>query len=330
MGKGRALTLAQQAQLDIMQQLGVSIHDMARRIGKSRCSIRGYLRDPDHYGTKLKNSSGRPRKLTIREERSIVRSVSNSPKSINDVRQELNLKVCKNTVRNVIKRSGVIVRQRMMKVPKLTDAHKVRRLDFAKTNMATQWKNVVFSDEKKWNLDGPDGNRSYWRDLRKDPQMFSRRNFGGGSLMIWGSFCDGKKLNLQFITTRETSVSYQKTLQTAIVPFFRNRRRSHIFQQDNAPIHKSNSTLAWLAAKGIKDMTWPACSPDLNPIENLWGILARRVYKNGRQFNSVQELKDSVQEEWDRVSSVELQNLVASMPNRICEVIRNDGGETSY
>ncbi|CAO4381249.1 unnamed protein product [Caenorhabditis nigoni] len=286
MARGRCITLVQQAQLDVMQQLGVSLSEMARRIGKNRDAVRRYLSDPVQYGLKRKTSSGRPRKLTIREERSIVRSVSNSPKSLNDVREELKLNVCKNT--------------------------------------------VVFSDEKKWNLDGPDGYRSYWRDLRKDPRMFSRRNFGGGSLMVWGAFCDGRKLDLQFITTRETSDSYQKTLQIAVVPFFRNRRRSHIFQQDNAPIHKSNSTLAWLAAKGIKDMKWPACSPDLNPIENLWGILARRVYKNGRQFNSIQELKDAVQEEWDRVTSVELQNLVASMPNRVCEVIKKDGGETSY
>uniref|UniRef100_A0A8R1E997 Uncharacterized protein n=1 Tax=Caenorhabditis japonica TaxID=281687 RepID=A0A8R1E997_CAEJA len=73
----------------------------------------------------------------------------------------------------------------MMKVAKLSDRHKEKRMDFVMVNLATKWENILFSDEKKWNLDGPDGNRSYWRDLRKDPQLFSKRNFGGGSLMVW-------------------------------------------------------------------------------------------------------------------------------------------------
>ena len=46
---------------------------------------------------------------------------------------------------------------------------------------------VVFSDEKKFNLDGPDGSQCYWHDLRKK-QLFSKRLFGGGSVMVWGDF----------------------------------------------------------------------------------------------------------------------------------------------
>ncbi|KHJ95550.1 hypothetical protein OESDEN_04504 [Oesophagostomum dentatum] len=45
---------------------------------------------------------------------------------------------------------------------------------------------VIWSDEKKFNLDGCDGQRSYWHDIRKEPMYFNRRNFGGDFLMIWG------------------------------------------------------------------------------------------------------------------------------------------------
>uniref|UniRef100_A0A8R1IXX9 Integrase catalytic domain-containing protein n=1 Tax=Caenorhabditis japonica TaxID=281687 RepID=A0A8R1IXX9_CAEJA len=50
-----------------------------------------------------------------------------------------------------------------------------------------------------------------------------------------------------------------------ICPFFRNRRRSHTFQQDNAAIHFSNFTKNLFAPEGIKVLDWPACSPGLNP-----------------------------------------------------------------
>ena len=43
----------------------------------------------------------------------------------------------------------------------------------------------MFSDEKKFDLDGPDG---YWYDLRKEKQLFSKTLFGGGSVMVWGNF----------------------------------------------------------------------------------------------------------------------------------------------
>ncbi|UMM25849.1 hypothetical protein L5515_005500 [Caenorhabditis briggsae] len=76
-----------------------------------------------------------------------------------------------------------IVRAKLMSAPMLTDAHKANRLQFARNNMATDWDKIIFSDEKKFNLDGPDGFNSYWHDLKKDPLHFSKRNFGGGRLM---------------------------------------------------------------------------------------------------------------------------------------------------
>jgi hypothetical protein len=88
---------------------------------------------------------------------------------------------------------------------------------------------IIFSDEKKFNLDGPDGCRFYWRDLRKDQRYFSKRNFGGGSLMVWGAFSFCGVLPLAFISCRMDSCEYQNVLETNLLPFIRRHSRKKSF-----------------------------------------------------------------------------------------------------
>jgi hypothetical protein len=82
--------------------------------------------------------------------------------------------------------------------------------------------------------------------------------------------------------------------------------------------------------QGIRVLSWPSLSPDLNIIENVWGILTRRVYRNGRQFNTINELKTAISEEWERLTITELRKLFATIPSRIFQVINRNGGLTKY
>ena len=77
-------------------------------------------------------------------------------------------------------------------------------------------------------------------------------------------------------------------------------------------------------------MDWPACSPDCNPIENLWEIMVRRIYMNNRQYNSVRDLKEAVVAAWEEIDEDTTTNLVQSMPDRMFEVIVNAGGSTKF
>lgn len=190
---------------------------------------------------------------------------------------------------------------------------------------------MIFSDEKKFNLDGPDGIQYYWRDLRKEPKYFSKRNFGGGSLMVWGAFCSAGTLTLAFPSTKMNSLEYIGVLENHLLPYlYIHQDESWIFQQDNAPIHKSRSTKLWFAEHFIQVLDWPACSPDQNPIENLWGLLVRKVYEDNRHFETIEELKLAIQHAWEEISSETINSLVRSMPNRILAVAENKGGPTAY
>lgn len=189
----------------------------------------------------------------------------------------------------------------------------------------------MFSDEKKFKLDGPDGYNSYWHDLRKDKKYFSKRNFGGGSCMVWGAFSGDKTVSLAFVSCKMDSVAYQTVLKSNLLPYMRRFRRcKRIFQQDNAAVHSSSSTKQWFAANKIDVLDWPACSPDLNPMENVWGLLVREIYENNLNYSTVDELKKAIIKTWKNLNKTTLKNLSQSMGNRIFEVIRRNGRQINY
>ena len=78
-------------------------------------------------------------------------------------------------------------------------------------------------------------------------------------------------------------------------------------------------------------MVWPAQSPDLNPIEHLWGCLKkRRLAEHENSPNGIHELCERVQVEWERIPVEECQKLIESMPRRVQAVLKAKGGYTGY
>lgn len=88
--------------------------------------------------------------------------------------------------------------------------------------------------------------------------------------------------------------------------------------------------MEWFEEHEVNLLDFPPRSPDLNPIENLWGLLARKVYSEGRHFQSKGDLISYIKQEWENLDQEILKNLIQSMPNRIYEVILKKGSYTKY
>ena len=69
------------------------------------------------------------------------------------------------------------------------------------------WGNIIFSDEKKFYLDGY---QFYWHDLRLEKETFYSRNYGAGSVMIWGRISSEWLTELAFLDGRQSSADYIK------------------------------------------------------------------------------------------------------------------------
>ena len=102
----------------------------------------------------------------------------------------------------------------------------------------------------------------------------------------------------------------------------------YIFQQDNAPCHTSRLMKDFFAQESIDVMPWPARSPDLNPIENLWVWIDRKLQE--KPIKNLAELKQAVHEAWLNVPIDLCQKLIESMPKRIKSCIKARGGHINY
>jgi hypothetical protein len=103
-----------------------------------------------------------------------------------------------------------------------------------------------------------------------------------------------------------------------------------VFQQDNAPIHSSRMTKAFFVEQSIEVLDWPAQSPDLNPIENLWATMALRVYRDGKQYDDMAELRQAVLVTWDSITLDEIRTVIGSMSRRCIQVVERKGDKTKY
>jgi transposase len=100
--------------------------------------------------------------------------------------------------------------------------------------------------------------------------------------------------------------------------------------ENDAPIHKAKIAAEWREAKGIKKMSWPAQSPDYNPIENLWSMMKKRVNTLCPHVRSPQAMKVVLESGWSEFTPETINKLIDYMPKRVKTVIKARGEPTKY
>ena len=81
----------------------------------------------------------------------------------------------------------------------------------------------------------------------------------------------------------------------------------------NSSSSRSNHWKEWFVEFDMEVLNWLALFSDLDPIEHVWGALPRAVYSSRKQFNSVEDLKQTIDDQWDFLSTDMVRKYIENM-----------------
>jgi len=231
------LTIEEQSKILALHRVKMKPAQIARESGRGRVLQKDRKRGPKST-------------LTLAARRAIVRAARSGQYTARDVQTMHAPHLSVRRVQQLLHAEATLVYRKACVAPYLTQPYKDARLKWADAMLVrgvSFWRKTVFSDEKRWSLDGPDGLSARWDDARKPRRWFGKRHTGGGSIMVWGCFSRRGKGKLIFVRGISDSVKYKDCLGESLLPYIEEKLPNWaIFQQDGASCHRSNHTKEWL------------------------------------------------------------------------------------
>lgn len=337
----------------------IQLQESIKALFSQNCSLRGIQKIfPDlslsllsRYRKKFFDSTPRPRpgrvsRISTQNMNYIQRNLRNGnldgPKGVQCYLAHMGVQMTLRNIQYILKRKGFKAK-RKVKTNFISKDNQKKRLAWAKRHRhltKEDWRKWGFSDETRVNMWGSDGKSFYWTDRPTElmPHQTEAQVQGdGGGVVFWGMIsAEGPSYGSTVIEGTVNSEVYTEILGSSLldtIEYFRLDKKNFRFQQDNAKPHTSGPTKEWLERHGFcleTVLDWPAQSPDLNPIENVWHQLKRRLNKYPTKATNTLELENRIQQEWYKLTKEDCLKYIDSMPSRIRAVIRSKGGPTRY
>ncbi|KAI1007552.1 hypothetical protein K3495_g672 [Podosphaera aphanis] len=334
----------QPLQIKTLHESGMNQTTIADQFGVTRRQVRYTLSVP--Y-LEPKKALGRLPALSYEDVDKIEDFLTASPEGRRMSSLELasgpfqNLGVSEFMIQNELKKRGY-GRGPSFKKPFLSEVNKRKCLEWAEAHKdwtGGDWMNILWTDGT-WVTGGRHKRDWVTRKIGEEVDINCvteklRKDLGW---MFWGCIA-GTEQGASLFWEKEWGTITSDTYSQRIVPLIHgmvSMKSQLSVMQDNAPAHASAATMNELRERSITTINWPPFSPDLNPIEHVWGGMKDYIQYHyprldgGRQ-RSHDELRDTVKEAWDDATKPEkLEKLIRSMHRRSEAVIRARGRPTKF
>ena len=310
---------------------------VARECGVSEKSVRKWVKQFREGKLNRPSKAGRPKITTERQDDLLLKIADEHfGCDIEELTQiasrRLRSPISSKTYRRRLKAAHYIWRRAYPRV-KLTADHKQKRVAWAEKHQhetAEFWESAIFTDEKKWTVARglAFGYAPHNREVTQTVVLYPN------TFQTWGCFSAAEPGPLVVYRKRSTGTlngeGVVNIIRDSLLPYAQKVFKSQSWRlvQDNAPCHSATCVQEFLKDHQVDTIRWPPNSCDLNPIENLWGIMAKRMKK--KSWSNEDEYEQVLRGMWNSIPRTTLLNLARSMTSRIKQVIRSKGDRITY
>ena len=211
----------------------------------------------------------------------------------------------------------------------IREANKEKRLNWANEQIANseQFQDVIFSDECSVEID------SHSKIcFRKKGQLrkFKPRPKHPLKVHIWGGISKRGATQIVIFTGILTATRFTEVIKAGLLPLIAAEfPNDHRFQQDNDPKHSSKYAQAFLQSNNVRWWKTPPESPDLNPIENVWGSM-KTFLRNEHKPHNKETLIEGIRRFWRKLTPDVCTKYIDHLKKVIPEVIKVNGEPSGY